>query len=101
VEGNAHRGRQRGRVHAFAFDLYAPAVLEQHQIDLSALVRGPEVRLVRAQSFENCFDGIAFPRGADFGMKLEVPPVGDAQKRVPLLIVFLLFFREPRKAGLG
>jgi len=40
VEGTTHRGRQDGRVRAFAFNPDAPAVLEQDQVDLGTLVRG-------------------------------------------------------------
>ena len=45
-------------------------------------MRGPVIGFVRAQALEHFFDGVAFPRGADFGMKFQVALVGDAQERV-------------------
>ena len=67
---------------AFAFDADAAAALEQEQVDLGTLMCSPIIGFVRLQCLEHFFDGIAFPGGADFGMKLQISPVGDAQKRV-------------------
>ena len=71
------------RIARFAFDAVASAVLEQEEVDLGALMGGPIVGFIRAQGLEDFFDGIAFPRGPDLGMKLQVSTVRDTGKRMP------------------
>src|SRR5581483_3749800 len=82
ADRRAHRGCQRGCVHAFALHANAATPLEEHEVDFRALVRGPEIGLVRRQRLERLFDGIAFPGGPNLGMKLQVALPGNPQKRV-------------------
>ena len=77
-EGNPHRRRERRRVHAFALDAHAPAVLEEQQVELRPLVRGPEIGLVGLQGLEHFLHGKSLPRCADLRVKLEVFLAADA-----------------------
>src|SRR4029077_16184624 len=80
--GDSHRGGQRRSVGPFTFDADAAAVLEQQQVNLGSLVRGPEIGLVGAEGFEHLFDRKSFPRSADFGMRLQAAAAGDSKQRV-------------------
>ena len=64
---SAHRSRQSGSVHPFAFKPVPAAILKQQQVQFRATVCGPKISFIRRNCIENLFNGITFPRSALFG----------------------------------
>ena len=57
---------------ALALDADAAASLEQQEVELGAVVRGPEVGVVGPARLQDFLDGVALPGRADLGVALEV-----------------------------
>ena len=71
-EGDAHGRRELRSVLALHFDAVSSAIFDQEEIQLRALVRGPEIRLVRLHGLQRLFDGVPFPRRAALGMRQQL-----------------------------